>query len=83
MACGLPVVSTNVGAIPEVVKDGICGILIPPGDRRALKEAITILLTDEKLRRKLSHQAREYVLKNFSYNVVAEKTVKIYEMALS
>lgn len=78
MSCGVPVVSTRTGAIPEIVKED-CGILVEPGDRFALKEAIIKVLLDERLWWKLSNNCRRHVLNNFSYEVVAPKILKIYD----
>ncbi len=46
MSCGLPVVATNVGGIPEIVKEGVNGILVPVGDEKALAKAIKYVLDD-------------------------------------
>lgn len=53
MACGLPVVATNVGGIPEVVADGLTGVLVPPRDAPAMSRALERLLRDPTLRRSL------------------------------
>jgi glycosyltransferase involved in cell wall biosynthesis len=50
LACGVPVVATAVGGLPEIVVDGENGILVPPGDPAALAKALLALLTDERLR---------------------------------
>ena len=44
MACSLPVIATNVGGIPELVKDGVTGLLVPPADSRSLAQAVQQLL---------------------------------------
>lgn len=63
MACGVPVVATNVGGIPEVIDDGNTGFLCEVGDIEAVAERALQVLTDEALHRKLSengiHQAEE------------------------
>jgi L-malate glycosyltransferase len=53
MACGVPVVASSVGGIPEIVRDGIDGLLLPPGDAGALAQAINLCLANEPLQRKL------------------------------
>jgi starch synthase len=65
MAAGVPVVATEVGAIPEMVPEGVAGILIRPGDRRALVAAIETLLADEEKRRRMGDAARRHVLARF------------------
>ena len=58
MAAGKPVVASRVGGIPEVVEDGITGFLVPPVDRKALTSALSRLLNDEDLRRRMGGAAR-------------------------
>jgi len=57
MACGVPVVATAVGGLPELVGED-AGLLVPPGDPDAMARAIGMLLTDRRLRRRLGRQAR-------------------------
>ncbi|MBK9713254.1 MAG: glycosyltransferase family 4 protein [Kouleothrix sp.] len=78
MACGLPVVATTAGGLPEVVEDGVTGILVPPGDSTALAEAINLLLSDAELRQRLGHAGRERVLATFTPDRVAEQTLSAY-----
>jgi alpha-maltose-1-phosphate synthase len=59
MACGTPVLASNVGAIPDLLDEGRAGILVDPGDERQLGEGLTRLLGDVELRRELSGRARE------------------------
>ncbi len=59
MACGTPAVSTDVGAIPEMLDDGRAGVIVPHGEPRALREALTGLLADEGRREQLGRAARE------------------------
>ena len=70
MACGVPVVSTRVGGIPEVVTAGT-GLLVPPRDGHSLAEAIESLLTDRVLREKTGVLAREWIVNSFSWDSVA------------
>ncbi len=61
MACGAPVVSTAVTGIPEAVRDGETGLLVPPDDPVALADALLRCLMDEDLRVRLARNARAYV----------------------
>jgi glycosyltransferase involved in cell wall biosynthesis len=58
MACGTPVVGSNVGGIPDLLGDGEAGVIVPYGDRRALREALLGLIADEPRRRALGAAAR-------------------------
>lgn len=79
MACGLPVVATTAGGLPEVVEDGVTGLLTPPGDARALAEAITRLLRDPALRERMGRAGRERALAYFMADRVAERMTAVYE----
>jgi glycosyltransferase involved in cell wall biosynthesis len=79
MALGIPSVSTNVYAIPEAVKNLETGILIEAGDSDGLAQAILKLKYDEKLRKKLSKNGREFVLENFNEKKVAEIAYQNYK----
>ncbi|MEM2870080.1 MAG: glycogen synthase [Thermoplasmata archaeon] len=78
MACGSPVVASRVGGIPEIVEDGRSGFLVPPGDSRALAEAVSRLLGDEELRERFARRARERVERRFTWDIAARKTLDIY-----
>ncbi len=65
MACGVPVVSTRSGAIPEYVPDGVAGVLVPERDPQALAGAILRLLADERERRRLAEAGRAYAVAHY------------------
>jgi glycosyltransferase involved in cell wall biosynthesis len=79
MALGKPVVASEVGGIPEVIKDGINGVLVPPGDAGALAEKVVGLLISDKLRENLGKNARQTILSQFTARIMAEKTLRIYD----
>jgi len=62
MAAGLPVITTPVGGIPELIEDGVDGLLVPPGDDEALASRLALLLGDAALRRRLGERARRRAL---------------------
>ncbi len=82
MACEKPVIATSVCAIPEVIKHGDNGWLIPPADTKSLEDALITLLKDEDLRRKLGKRARKTVVENFNWKKIARDTVNVYERVL-
>lgn len=78
IATGLPVIATAVGGIPEIVEDGVSGLLVPPGDTAALQNALVRLLSDAPLRQRLVENARAR-LAEFSATKMVEQTVGILE----
>jgi len=85
MASGVPVVSTNVGGIPEWVPDGKAGFLVPPRNSKALAEAIIMLLENEKLRRRMGSYGRKYVEENFDWKrgKKVKRVMDVYEDVLN
>jgi glycosyltransferase involved in cell wall biosynthesis len=83
MACGVALVATTGGALPEVVgEDGVTGLLVPPDDPGALAGAIKRLLDDAELRERLGTAGRERVLGRFTWKVTATGTVAEYRRLL-
>jgi glycosyltransferase involved in cell wall biosynthesis len=76
---GKPVVSTNVGALPEYVKEGVTGFLVPPANADLLGEAIVRLLLDDQLRKQMGENAKDWV--NKEKRTIAIETIKAYERA--
>ena len=80
MACGLPVITTRAGALPEVVgEDGLVGIQVPPADPEALAGAIDRLLSNDQQRKRMGRAGRERVERCFSWRRAAEETVRVYQ----
>jgi glycosyltransferase involved in cell wall biosynthesis len=80
MSCGVPVISTNGGALPEVVGD--CGIIVPVRDPEAIAQAIEELINNPDKRSELSKRGRERILKYFSWKVAAHEMVDLYHEVL-
>lgn len=78
---GLPIVSTVHSGIPEGVKDGKTGILVPERDRPALADAISTLLKDPELAARYGQAGREFVEANFSIDQTAALLEEIYDAA--
>jgi glycosyltransferase involved in cell wall biosynthesis len=79
MACGVPVVGSTCGAIPEVIGDA--GLIFPEGDSRALADALGQMLTDEALRKRLSVAGQQRV-EQYTWDRVAEKTYQLFRQVL-
>jgi glycosyltransferase involved in cell wall biosynthesis len=80
MACGKPVISTDGGALPEVVGDS--GILVPTRDSSAITAAIEDLLLNPEQQLKLGENARSRILELFSWKVAAEELISMYTSIL-
>lgn len=78
MAAGVPVVSTAVGGIPDIVQDGQTGVLVRPGDVGGLADALLRVLTDVGFAGSLAGAARSYAQANFQGAVVARRVLDVY-----
>ena len=81
-AAGVPVVASAVGGIPEIVRDGVNGILVPPKDVAALTRAITQLLADPARARALGDHGRELARREFSIDAMVEGNLRVYRELL-
>lgn len=72
MAAGAPVVATAVGGVPEIIRDGVTGVLVPPGNADALASAIAGLLDDAPRRERLAAAARGDVAERFTLQRVVD-----------
>jgi glycosyltransferase involved in cell wall biosynthesis len=72
MSCAKPIVATNSGGTPEIIKDGISGFLFEPGNVQALADKIAFLANNPDFAKKIGETARTRIEKNFSI----EKNVK-------
>jgi glycosyltransferase involved in cell wall biosynthesis len=82
MAFGLPVVATNTGGLPEVVEDGVTGILVPPGNSEALSEALIRLLRDPDLRKRMGRAGRDRVRAEYTIDQVIPQSLAVYESVI-
>src|SRR5215208_945759 len=78
MQAALPIVASNIGGIPDVIEDGVNGLLVPPGEPEALARAIDRLLADRDLARRLSEGAQERA-KDYDWEVLAERVLRVYQ----
>lgn len=82
MSFGKPVIGCGVGGVPEVVEDGVSGMLVPPEDHLALAQGMLILLNDRELRKKMGENARKRVENNFTETLMAQRTLAAYSDVL-
>jgi glycosyltransferase involved in cell wall biosynthesis len=75
MAAGVPAVATRVGGVSEVIENGKTGLLVPPGDSRALADGIATLLENPALATELGEAARQVAVSRFSL----ERMVRAYQ----
>ncbi|APV49648.1 glycosyl transferase family 1 [Betaproteobacteria bacterium GR16-43] len=83
MACGLPVITTDVGSIGEIVTDGVTGLLVTPQDAAALRSAIEALLGDADRRRALGESAAARARERFGEALMVERMIAAFETARS
>lgn len=81
-ASAKPVVAFKVGGVKEAVSDGNGGLLVERGSSDGLAEAILKLLSDSTLRQRMGVKGREFVLRNFTWDICAEKMRRVYREAL-
>jgi len=82
LACGTPVIASNVGGIPEIIQNNKNGILVPAGNPVELAKRIRCLLDDESLRKKFSEEGRRCVIEKFSYELIVEKLLEVYDQLI-
>jgi glycosyltransferase involved in cell wall biosynthesis len=72
-------VVTETGGMPEIIKDGINGFIIPVKDFESLASRIIELLSNGKLRERLGHTGRQMVEQQYTKEIIAENTLKLYK----
>ena len=77
-ASGVPVVATRIGGVSELIDDAESGLLTPPRDTARLASAISRMLADTQLRRKISDKAKEFAYKNLQLKTAIDRLERIY-----
>ena len=77
-ACGLPLIACDAGGLPEIVRPGLTGTLIPVGDSKALATAMLALLEQPELRQRYGQAARAWVEANFSITAMVQGNLAVY-----
>jgi glycosyltransferase involved in cell wall biosynthesis len=83
MAAGKAVVATRVGAIPDVVRDGRSGLLVPPGNVTSFAQALSFLIGDQNKRQEMGVEAHKVVKESYSFNRMIESYEALYQSVLS
>ena len=82
MACGLPVISTRIGGVVDVIKDGENGVLVEPGNIHHLIDALRRLICDTDCAFFLGKNALKTIRENYDINVIARRYVQLYNQYL-
>lgn len=82
LSCGTPVIAFDAGGVPEMVRNGITGTLVPPRDTRELQNAILELVEDEKKRAQLSHNCRQIAIAEYRLEIQAKRYLDLYDKVL-
>lgn len=82
-SAGVAIVASNAGGIPEAVRDGVSGVLVPPQDVDALSAAISALLRDPARRAQLGSAGRELIAREFSVDAMVEGNLAVYKEVLA
>jgi glycosyltransferase involved in cell wall biosynthesis len=83
LSTGLPVVTTRVGGIPEMIEDGRNGFLVQPFNSRELSNRILYLLEHPNAASEIAFQARKVIEERFDWRLIVKKVLKVYDEALS
>ena len=83
LALSKPVVASAVGGLPEIVRDGQTGLLVPPGDAKALAEALVRLLRDRQLAATLGQRGKRLVEAEFTADAMVEGTLRVYREVMN
>ena len=83
MLAGLPVVASAVGSVPEAVREGETGLLVPPDDEAALTAALRRLLAEPSVRLRLGERGRALARERFTAAAMARSFERLYEEILS
>lgn len=82
MASGLPVIATEVGGLPEVVEHGRTGLLVPSHNAHALADALSLLLSDEKIRAAFGREGAKRARRSYSNSCMVQEYEQIFERLL-
>lgn len=79
LSMGRPVICTPVGALSEIIQDGVNGFVVMPGDIDALVEKINVLLSNNDLRKMMGRENHVYVRQTFSVDIIANRLGDLFD----
>ena len=82
MACGVPVVASNVGGLPEVITNGVSGFLHPPDDVAGMATSAIAILSDQAMHARMAAEGVELAEERFSANRIVPQYEALYERTL-
>ena len=82
MAAGIPIVASSVGGVPELVKDGVTGLLCNPRDPQSMRSCVEYVLSEPRKASVLAASARNLAMKRYHPLVIAEEHVGLYREVL-
>ena len=74
-----PVISTNVGGIPEIIQNGITGVLVPPHNPEILAEAVLDMVNNRDDALTMAKKGKDVIINQFSETKLAEQTAEVYQ----
>lgn len=77
-ACGLPVIASRTGGVPDIVEDGVTGLLVPPGEPGPLAEGLRLLLSDPGLNERLGAAARRRAEERFAFSTMVTRYAGLF-----
>ena len=83
MACGLPIVATDVGGTPEIITDGFNGFLIPPMNEKELCKKLRVLIADKIYREGFRQKSIEMIEDEFNFDKKLDKLIKLYRIFIN
>lgn len=78
MACGTPVIVSDVASLPELVEDGVTGFIVPPNDPKAIQEKLDYLKANPEIAKGMGMRGRKVVEQKFTWTAVVERCLKAY-----
>jgi glycosyltransferase involved in cell wall biosynthesis len=82
MACKLPVIGSNIGGIPDIVEDGVTGLLVPQKNVSELSKSINKIIENPDISERIAEKGYKMVKSNFSWERIAKDYIDVYKSQL-